>query len=202
MKKIVIATRNPAKKERYGRLLSTVANTVLGLNDLDIKDKPDEFGKTAEENAEIKARFYLRKTGLPVFSEDEALYIDFLSPEKQPGVHVRRIEEKEAVDDNQLFIYWEKVISEVPEKKRTGRWHIAYCFATPEGKIRTVALEHPILFFSPPSRIRIPGWPMSSLEGPIKFGKPHSELTEIEREQLNQEVDALILEKLKELLVR
>jgi len=202
IKKIVIATRNPAKKERYGRIFSQVVEGVLGLQDLDTQDKPTESGETAEENAEIKAKFYAERTGLPVFSEDEALYVDFLPSEEQPGVHVRRIGGRDEVDDNQLLAHWEEVISRVPEEKRTGRWHIAYTLATPEGKVRTVALDHPIIFFSPSSKTRLPGWPMSSLEGPTKFGKPHSELTKKELEQLNQEAERLVLEKFKELLAK
>ena len=202
IKKIVIATRNPAKKERYGRIFSQVVEEVLGLQDIDIQDKPTESGETAEENAEIKAKFYAERTGLPVFSEDEALYVDFLPSDEQPGVHVRRIDGKDEVDDNQLLAHWEEVILKVPEEKRTGRWHIAYTLATPEGKVRTVALDKPIIFFSPSSKTRLPGWPMSSLEGPTKFGKPHSELTEKEMEQLNHEVERLVLEKFKELLTK
>ena len=200
IEKIVIATRNSAKRDRYGRILSQVAKEVLGLQDLVIGDKPDEFGETAEENAEIKSKFYAKKTGLPVLSEDEALYVDFLPLEEQPGVHVRRVGGKDEVDDDQLLIHWEKIVLKVPEEKRTGRWHTAYSLSTPDGKVKTVALDHPIVFFSPPSKIRLPGWPMSSLQGPVEFGKPHSELTEEERQQRNQKADKLILEKLEELL--
>lgn len=201
-KKIVVATRNPAKKERYARLLSAIAETVLDLNDLGVQERPSEYGESAEENAEIKAEFYARITGFPAFSEDEALYVDFLPKEQQPGVHVRRINGIDEVDDNQLVAKWEEMISKNLENKLSGKWHIAYCLATPDGEVKTTALDHPILFFSQTSKIRIPGWPMSSLEGPIKFGKPHSELTNSERRQLDQENDTLTLEKLKELLAK
>ncbi|MDP3093787.1 MAG: non-canonical purine NTP pyrophosphatase [bacterium] len=200
MDKIVIATHNPAKKERFGQLLSMIVKAVLSLDDLGIKEKPFESGETAEDNAGIKARFYADKTGLPVLSEDEALYLDFLPQESQPGVHVRRIGGRDEVDDDRLLAYWQEIVSRVPDKKRTGRWHIAYCLATPEGKVKTASLDHPIVFFSPPSRIRVPGWPISSLQGPIGFNKPHSELTDSERRAHNQKADELIKEKLKELL--
>ena len=41
---------------------------------------------------------------------------------------------------------------------------------------------------------------MSSLEGPLEFKKPHSELTDSEREKYNQKANQLILEKFKELM--
>lgn len=197
--KLVIATRNPGKKERYGKVLSGVVEEVLSLDDLGVKEKPEENGETAEENAKIKAVFYTEKTGLPVFAEDESLFVDFLPPEKQPGVYIRRVNGKEEVDDEQLLDHWERIISQVPKEKRTGRWHTAYCFATPEGKIALTAVDYCRIFFSPPSKIRIHGWPMSSLQGPAEFGKPHAELTEKERRQAEKETDKIILKKLKEL---
>lgn len=201
LEKIVIASRNLAKKARYSRLLFGFAEEILGLEDLGIEGKPMEEGTTAEENVEIKARFYAEKCGSVVFSEDEALYVDFLPPEKQPGVHVRRVEGKDEVSDDELLAYWGKIVAQVPEGKRTGRWHIAYCLATPSGKVRTIALNRPILFFSPSSKLRVPGWPMSSLEGPVMFRKPESELTDEERQQLKDESNLLVSEEIRKLFV-
>lgn len=103
--------------------------------------------------------------------------VDFLPANLQPGVHVRRINGIDEVDDNKLLEYWENIIAHVPEDERTGRWHIAYSLAIPNEKIRTVSRNHEVRFFSPSSKIRIPGWPMSSLEGSVRFGKPSSEQT-------------------------
>jgi XTP/dITP diphosphohydrolase len=64
LEKIVVATRNPGKKERYEKVLAKMAGRVLSLEDLGIKEKPEEVGKTAEENAVIKAKFYAKKSGL------------------------------------------------------------------------------------------------------------------------------------------
>ena len=135
-----------------------------------------------------------------VFSEDEALYVDFLSEEKQPGPHVRRINGIDEADDDQLLAYWEDIISEVPTDERTGRWHIAYCLALPTGQTATSGVDHPILFFSPPSETRIPGWPMSSIEGSVRFGKPNSEYTEEERTLSKEIAEEEILLKVKELI--
>ncbi|MFH1162383.1 MAG: non-canonical purine NTP pyrophosphatase [Candidatus Jorgensenbacteria bacterium] len=121
VEKIVIATRNLAKKERFGGLFVGMIKDIFVLDDFGITEKPQEHGTTAEENAEIKARFYSQKLNLPVFSEDEALYVDFLPMERQPGVFVRRIESKDEADDNTLLNYWEGIIAGAPKEKRTGR---------------------------------------------------------------------------------
>jgi len=200
LEKIVIATRNPAKKERFRELFVGIIKDVFSLDDFNITEKPQECGMTAEENAEIKAKFYSQKLNLPVLSEDEALYVDFLPPEKQPGVFVRRIEGKDEVNDETLLHHWERIIAKVPTDKRTGRWHVAYSLAFPNSSIKTVTLDHEILFFSPTSKVILPGWPMSSLEGPVQFRKPHSELTDFERKEYNRITNQVILENLKELL--
>ncbi|HUW21603.1 MAG TPA: non-canonical purine NTP pyrophosphatase [Candidatus Bathyarchaeia archaeon] len=197
--KILLATHNPAKINRFRRVFANFSSEILSLSDLRIQDKPDESGETAEENAIIKARFYRLKTELPVFAEDESLYVDFLPLEKQPGVHVRRIEGKDEVDDRKLLIYWEKLVSNVPKEKRTGHWHIAYALAFSQDKIISFALDSPIIFFSPPSKVRLPGWPISSLQGPADFGKPHSELTGKEIKKHEEKLSRLILKKMLKL---
>jgi inosine/xanthosine triphosphate pyrophosphatase family protein len=179
--KIVIATRNPAKIQRYTPILYSIAHEILSLNDLNLEGKPAESGNTSEENAQIKASYYSEKCGLPVFTEDEALYVDFLAEKDQPATHVRRINGKEEVDDDTLLKHWESIISKVEPSKRTGKWHISYCIATPDGKSKVVGVDHKVMFFSPSSKVRIQGWPMSSLNGSILIKKPHSEQTKEER---------------------
>ena len=199
IKKIVVATRNESKKSRFSRLLVEMVGQVTGLDEMGVTEKPKETGNTAEENAQIKATFYAAATGLPVLAEDESLWVDFLPKDKQPGVHVRRINRKDEVTDEELLAYWEALVAKSPVNKRTGYWHIAYCLGTPDGKVHTGALDHPIMFFSPSSKVRLPGWPTSSLQGPVMFGKPDSELTDEERRLKDQRADKLIKEKLQEL---
>jgi len=200
IEKIVIATRNPGKKERYGKILVKMVEQVLSLEDLGIKEKPEEVGKTAEENAEIKAKFYAKKTGLPVFAEDESLFVDFLPEDKQPGVFIRRVDGKDEADDDRLLAHWEKIVAKVPKEKRIGRWHIAYCFATSDGQVSIVSVDHYRMFFYPSSKIRIPGWPMSSLQGPVEFGKPHTELNKRELKKMMEETERILEKKVRELL--
>lgn len=154
---LVIATQNPAKLNSYKALLANFAQKVLGLSDFNITDKPNESGVTAEENAEIKAQYYSELTNQPVFCEDEALYVDFLSENEQPGVFVRRIAGRDEISDEELLRHWEKLILKAPKDRRTGRWHIAYALALPDERIRIASIDAPIVFFSPSSKIQFPG---------------------------------------------
>jgi len=197
LEKIVIATHNPAKIQRFKDALLKVTDNILTLADLGITVEAEETGLTAEENAKIKALFYAKLTGLPVFSHDSALYVDFLPADNQPGVNVRRINGKEATDD-ELFDHWKTIIIKAPEEKRIGKWHSAYCLATPDGTMNLFAIDHPRQFFWPPSEKRIVGWPLDSMMGPCGFNKPCSELTDEEREEAHKEADDVLAEKIPE----
>ena len=199
---ILIASHNPAKVQRYGRLLTSFAHQVIGLREAGIASKPREHGETAEENAAIKARFYADLSGLPAFSEDESLFVDFLPPHRQPGVHVRRINGQEDASDDQMLAYWETILPFVPESQRTGCWHVACCLALPGGVLHTIAVDYPARFFSPSSPARIPGWPMSSLQGPAGFGRPLSELSAEERRLSDLHADEIILARMQQFSTR
>jgi len=198
---LVIATRNQAKVRYYQVALASIAEQVTGLNDLGVSGKPEETGTTAGENARIKARFYAALTGLPVFCEDEALYADFLKPEQQPGVYVRRIDGVIESSDEGLLAHWERLLRDVEPGRRTGYWHIAYCLATPGGYVAVTEHDHPIKFYTlEPNRKRISGWPLSSIEGSVKLDHPHSERTSEELAAAQEETKALLENAMRELL--
>jgi len=200
-KQIVVATHNPAKIQRLKDALLKVTDNVLTLADVGVVEMVEESGTTAEENAQIKAIFYAKLTKELVFAQDTALYVDFLPEDKQPGVYVRRVGGKELTDD-ELFAYWEAIIVNVPKEKRTGRWHAAFCLATPDGKVYSFSIDHPRIFFHPPSSKRVQGWPMDSLMGHSRFNKPQSELTDEERKEVYREMDDILMEKLPEFFRR
>ncbi len=198
IEKLVIASRNVAKVKHYQEIFQGLVGSVVGLDEFDIKNKPQESGDTAEDNAEIKAKFYYQMTKLPVFSEDESLFVDFLPENQQPGTFVRRINGKNEASDNELLAYWENIIKNVPKLKRTGHWHFAYCLIN-DGQTKIISQDRPIKFFYPSSKIRIPGWPLSSLSGSLD--KPHSEYTEKE-EEISKARDKKLIEPILKQLIK
>ena len=189
---LVAATRNPAKTQRYRNLLAPYTRQVLGLDDLGLLGTAEESGETAEENARLKASYYAHETGEVVFSDDAALYVDFLPPAQQPSVHVRRINGKDAASDDVLLAYWENLLRNAPASQRSGRWHVGFCLAHPDGRSHSFTLDLPLVFYSPSSACRTPGWPLNSLSGPVGFDRPSAELTTAEREQADQSIDQAI----------
>lgn len=79
---------------------------LIGLQDLTYAWKePEESGKNPLDNARQKALGYYRICRRPVFSADSGLYIEGLTPEEQPGVHVRRIAGHSMTDEEMREYY-------------------------------------------------------------------------------------------------
>ena len=87
-RRLLIATTNPAKLAEYRLLLGGLELEVVSLNDLGIVDAPAETGDTFAENAQIKARYYFERAGIPTLADDGGLEIDALGGE--PGVRSHR----------------------------------------------------------------------------------------------------------------
>ncbi len=86
---LVIATGNPHKVAELREILSPTGLRVRSLADLEQQglgpfDEPAETGSTFEDNAQIKAFAYARRTGLPCLADDSGLVVDALGG--RPGV--------------------------------------------------------------------------------------------------------------------
>ena len=97
MRQILFATSNESKSKRFSKGLLKKNIEVLNLKDLNIKLEAKEDGKTAIENALIKAREGYKKSGMPTIGMDDTLYLENVPEEKQPGLYVRRVDRKSVV---------------------------------------------------------------------------------------------------------
>lgn len=91
--KILLATRSAHKIQEIRRILSGVHG--LELVDLDSEgigyhpsEEEIEIFETFEENAQAKARYFSRKSALPVIADDSGLEVDALGG--APGVRSKR----------------------------------------------------------------------------------------------------------------
>jgi len=94
---LLIATSNPNKLREIRQLLAGVPVTLHSLAELPPVVDPEETGRTFEDNARLKARYYaqhLARTALPwtasalTIAEDSGLVIDALDGD--PGVRSAR----------------------------------------------------------------------------------------------------------------
>ena len=107
--KILFATTNPAKINKYAGKLKEKGIEILTINDLEIKLHIEENGKDAIENAYIKAKAYYDATKKTTIGMDNNLFIEEFPKEKQPGTYVRRVNGKELTDEEILSVIVKQV---------------------------------------------------------------------------------------------
>ncbi len=181
MKEIVIGTANPAKTEMVRAVLEPVGVKVVSAGDLGVALHIEEDGQTPQDNARKKARTYARALGLPVLSIDNALYMEGLPLEEQPGIHVRRIPGREGrPSDQDLLDYYLDRVRGLGHAVN-GQWEFAIAVACPDGRLYERTILSPRGFVSEPSRTLLAGYPLESIQVDPKTGQYISEMTDAER---------------------
>jgi XTP/dITP diphosphohydrolase len=134
--KLVLATRNAAKLDELRRILAPLVDvSVVGLGDLPPYPEVPETGATFEENALIKAREAVARTGLPAVADDSGLAVDALNG--MPGVLSARWAGSAASDQANLGLVLEQ-IADVPDERRGAAFECAAVLVTPGGAEQTV----------------------------------------------------------------
>jgi XTP/dITP diphosphohydrolase len=199
MKKLLIATSNPGKFAEIKKYLSDLPVTLIGLKDIEIVGTPVESGATFEENAILKAKFYMEKAMLPTIADDGGFEIDALGG--APGVHTHRwIYPDHDNEDAELISYTLEKMKGIPKDKRGAQLRVVLALAIPGEKIITVEEKIRGVVASTPSVHREPGFPYRSLLYLPELGKYYTdhELTDKENEAYNHRKKGL--EKLKPII--
>ena len=88
MKKIVLATKNKDKVKEIKAVFAELPAEILSLADFENLPDAVEDGKTFEENATIKAKFFAEKLNLACLADDSGLEVDALGG--LPGIFSAR----------------------------------------------------------------------------------------------------------------
>lgn len=163
MKTLLMATTNRAKIDQVAGALQPFGVSVLSAADGRTLPRVTEDGNTAEENARKKALAYAEACQARVLSMDNALYLDGLETTDQPGVHVRRVNGRDAVDDEALVEHYTTLIDQLGGRV-TGYWLFALCVADPDGKVWETTIKLPRVFVDKPSQSIVPGYPLESIQ--------------------------------------
>lgn len=168
MKALLIATTNPGKFSQLSDALKPLDLTLRSLADMPGADalEVEESGKTAQENARIKATAYAQQLNVVTLAMDNGLYLAGLAGAFQPGIYVRRIYgegDYPRPSDKELLAYYAGLIAGLGGKAR-GHWEFAVCIATPTGQVFETTLIQPRGFVSKPSPKIVTGYPMESLQ--------------------------------------
>ena len=142
MKKLLVATTNPAKLAEYRLLLGDVALEVISLSDVAITEAPEETGETFAENAMLKARFYFARAGIATLADDGGLEVDAL--DGAPGVRSHRWLGENGIDasDRELAEEVVRRMRGVPVERRSARIRAAVALVYREdGAVRESLAE-------------------------------------------------------------
>ncbi|WP_216828850.1 XTP/dITP diphosphatase [Alkalihalobacterium elongatum] len=131
MKEIIVATKNKGKVKEFEAILGQLGYKVSSLFDYPEIPEVEETGTTFAENATLKARTIAKLFGKPVIADDSGLIVDAL--DGRPGVYSARYAGENKNDAENI----NKVLAEmreVPDQKRTARFHCTIALAYPDGR--------------------------------------------------------------------
>ena len=97
MKKIVLATKNKDKVSEIKAMFAELPAEILSLADFEELPDAVEDGKTFQENATIKAKFFSDKLKLACLADDSGLEVEALNG--LPGIYSARFSGYHADDD-------------------------------------------------------------------------------------------------------
>lgn len=166
--KVLIGTTNPSKTERFQALLAGYDVAFCTLGDLGINQEPEESGKTPEENAVIKAKFYGRFFDR-VICNDSGLYFDSLpfDDPRQPGLNIRTPHGGRRLDDEGMIAYYSNLVGTLGGKVLA--YYLDGIAVNNQGRVssfmETGEASRGSAFYmvDTPSEKRHVGWPLDSL---------------------------------------
>jgi len=201
MKKLLIATSNPAKLAEIRLFLSDLPLVCVGLDDVGIVGRAEESGKTFEENAVIKAKFYAKLSSLPTIADDGGFEIDAL--DGAPGVKSHRwIHGQRDDSDEELILYTIKQMRGLPRARRGAQLRLVLAYVDTAGHVYTSEARIRGIVAQKPSPRRTPGFPYRTLLFLPEINKfyDHTVLTPEETDRLNHRKKAV--EAIKPVLKR
>lgn len=193
MPKLLIATTNPAKLQELSKYLAPLTEKsieLVSLKDIPPIEEPEETGKTIEDNAVLKAKYYAEKSGgMAVLADDGGFEIDILNGE--PGVNSKRWMGRDATDD-ELINYTLKRLRGIPFEQRTAQGKLCLCYYNPATGTMSKGTDTIAGWIAEkPAANRITGFPYRALFISRQFNKYYDELSEEEHEQVNHRKKAV-----------
>jgi XTP/dITP diphosphohydrolase len=134
--KLVLATHNAHKLIELRRILAPVAPVeVVGLDDLPPYPEPVESGASFVDNALLKAREAVARTGLPAVADDSGLAVDALNG--MPGVLSARWSGRGHTDASNLQLVLDQ-LADTPDGRRGAAFRCVAALVLPDGTERVV----------------------------------------------------------------
>ncbi|MDP2628880.1 MAG: non-canonical purine NTP pyrophosphatase [Nanoarchaeota archaeon] len=199
MTKLLIATTNVGKLQEISNFLKGLSLEIVSLNDVGIADDVEETGHTYEENSQLKALFYAKKSGLPAVSDDGGLEISAFGG--APGLHSKRWVGDDSTDEK-IINHMIKVAKELPDNNRQAFFKTVVSLALPNGKVWSVTGQVEGIIAEKPYLKILKGYPYRSFFYLPQLKKYYHEqqLTDEEQKLYNHRYKAI--QKLKPLILQ
>lgn len=193
MKQVLFATSNQSKINRFKKGLLENDIELLSLKDLNITIDVNENGKTAIENALIKANAYYEIAHMPVIGMDDTLYLEGVPDDIQPGLFVRRVNGKELNDEEMIEHYTDLVKKYGINGKLNCKWIYGLAVINEKGKESTYTWSKSNFYMidKPSTKIN-PGYPLNSISKYEKIDKYFTEITEEDKKLIEDNEDDVI----------
>jgi XTP/dITP diphosphohydrolase len=132
-RQVLLASRNGKKLVELQRIISAHATGIelVGLADVPEYPEVPETGLTFGENALLKAREGVRRTGLPTVADDSGLAVDALGG--APGVFSARWSGRHGDDQANLRLLLDQ-LADLPDEHRGAAFVCAAALVLPGGK--------------------------------------------------------------------
>ena len=134
IEKMIFATGNEGKMREVRMILGDLGAEILSLKEAGIQAEAEENRTTFEENAVIKAKEIMEKTGALVLADDSGLEVDALNGE--PGIYSARYMGHETsyhIKNKNLI---ERLEGKTGEE-RSARFVCAIAACFPDGRVLT-----------------------------------------------------------------
>lgn len=131
---MIFATGNMGKMKEIKAILGDIGEEILSMKEAGIDMDIVEDGSTFEENAIIKAKAVMERTGQLAFADDSGLEIDALN--KEPGIYSARYMGEDTPYEIKNSNLIERMKG-VKGKDRSARFVCVIAAAFPDGEIIT-----------------------------------------------------------------
>ena len=199
MKKLLVATTNAGKLKEISNFLSDLPLKIVSLSDIGIKNDVKETGNSYQDNAQIKALFYAKKSGIPAIADDGGIEIEAFNG--APGIKSKRWLGKDSTEKD-IINHMIKVASILPDNNRKAKFKTIISLALPNGKVWSVDGEVEGIITEKPYLKILKGYPYRSFFYLPKLKKYYHEdqLTSGEQKEYNHRYKAI--NKLKPIIMK
>lgn len=201
--KLLFGTGNQMKFDLMKKRLKKLKDIeLISPKDLNIKLDINENGKTAEENAIIKAKAYYQVARIPVITEDAGLYIDKFKKNEQPGLYVKRVNGKDNLSDEEILNYYIDKLNKY-NGRSLAHYYSGVCVIDSDGNVFSDTVIEPefLLTTKRSKKVNNKGGILEPISYDLDFEKYFDDRTKEEEESHYKELDERYREIVKKHLL-